>query len=79
MAPTDSSGNPMDPNAQGGAMPTQAQAAAVGGPPPMPQANAFAQQGQGGQQQAAQQPGQMQEGQDMPSKFELQANELEFA
>jgi hypothetical protein len=75
MAPTDAAGNPMDPNAQ---MPTQAQAAAVGGPPPMPQANAFAQQGQG-QQQAAQQPGQMQEGQDMPSKFELQANELEFA
>ena len=79
MAPTDANGNPVDPNAQ---QPTQAQAAAAGGAPPMPQANAFAQQGQGssgGQSQQQQQPGQMQEGQDMPSKFELQANELEFA
>ena len=68
--PVDAMGNPIDPNAL---PPTTAQAAAIGGPPPMNQAPGMQQQQPQGQQPVQEEQAQM------PSKFELQANELEFA
>jgi len=71
--PVDAMGNPIDPNAL---PPTTAQAAAAGGPPPMNQMPVGAPPT--AQQQAPAGAIPMQ-GEQPPSKFELQENELEFA
>ena len=76
---TDANGMPIDPNnamAMGGQpQPSPVQSAALGGPPPMP---APALPAPTGKPSSAQPQQPMQEEEEMPSKFELRPNELEF-